>query len=87
MIQALIHREDSELVSEEEALRRIKEYVSSKESEIPAAIYESLQGWNDFAKKANTYKLRMKIITLFTEYFSQEISSIEINRLIKAYSK
>lgn len=45
-------------------------------------VYESLQGWTAFAKKANSYKLRMRISDINDKYFPGEISTIEFNRLV-----
>ncbi len=46
-------------------------------------IYDSLEGWIAYAKQADTYNLRKKIIAQFESIFSQEISSKEINRHLK----
>ena len=46
-------------------------------------IYEYFQGWLAYAKSANTYKLRKRAGQKLQEYFPNEISSVEINRLIK----
>ncbi len=46
-------------------------------------IYEYFQGWLAYAKSADTYKLRKRTGQKLQEYFPNEISCIEINRLIK----
>jgi len=46
-------------------------------------IYESFQGSFAYAKHANTYNFRNKLIKKIENYFPNEISSIEINRYIK----
>ena len=46
-------------------------------------IYESFQGSFAYMKHANTYKLRKTIGNKIEEYFPNQISSIEVNRLIK----
>ncbi|MBI5872129.1 group II intron reverse transcriptase domain-containing protein [archaeon] len=48
-------------------------------------VYESLQGWTAFAKKADSYKLRTRISNITDEYFPGEISTIELNKLIKIF--
>ncbi len=46
-------------------------------------IYDSLQGWIAFARNADTYKLRTKVVSLIEQNFPNEISTIEINKIIK----
>ena len=46
-------------------------------------IYEFLQGWCAYVKHVNTYKFRKRLSQKIDKYFPNEISSIEINRLIK----
>ncbi len=43
-------------------------------------VYDFMEGWCAYAKHANTYKLRQKILTEFEVKFYQEISSKEVNR-------
>ncbi len=43
-------------------------------------IYDFMEGWIAYAKHANTYKLRQKILIGFEAKFSSEISYKEINR-------
>lgn len=43
-------------------------------------IYDFLEGWVAYAKQANTYRLRQKILTDVEQKFPQEISTKEINR-------
>ncbi len=43
-------------------------------------IYDFLEGWLTYAKHADTYNLRKKIIIEFENYFHGEISTKEINR-------
>ena len=45
------------------------------------AIYDFLVGWSAYAKNANTYGLRKRIMGGVENKFSKEISSKEINRL------
>ena len=46
-------------------------------------IYNFLQGWCVYAKHGNTFNVRMKLLKRFEADFSQEIASVEINRLLK----
>lgn len=46
-------------------------------------IYDSLEGWMAYAKQADTYNLRKKIIVQYESIFDQEISSKDINRHLK----
>ncbi len=46
-------------------------------------IYDSLEGRLAYAKNANTYKLRKRIMEKIEEKFSHEISTKEINRARK----
>lgn len=46
-------------------------------------IYDFLEGWIAYAKNANTYKLRNKIIAEFIKEFPNEISTKDINRHLK----
>jgi hypothetical protein len=48
------------------------------------AIYNFMEGWIAYAKQANTYNLRTKIITGFESAFPREISTKEINRYEKS---
>ncbi len=50
-------------------------------------IYESFQGSFAYMKNANTYKLRKIIGRKIEEYFPNQISSTEINRIIKFTKK
>lgn len=43
-------------------------------------IYDFLEGWSAYARTANTYKLRKRIIRDFENRFPNEISTKEINR-------
>jgi hypothetical protein len=45
--------------------------------------YDYFEGWLAYAKTANTYKLRKKIVSEIQEDFLNEISSKEIDRMIK----
>ncbi len=62
--------------------RKLEEiYLSYDKKEIDYnAIYDFMEGWCAYAKHANTYKLRQKILTKFEAKFSGEISYREINR-------
>lgn len=46
-------------------------------------LYDSLEGWLAYAKSANTYNLRRNIASDFGREFQDQISSKEINRIIK----
>jgi len=46
-------------------------------------IYESIQGWNAYARFANTYVLRKELGKKTEAYFPNQTSSAEINRIIK----
>ncbi len=46
-------------------------------------IYSIFEGWLAYAKHANTYKLRKQFIKEFELMFPNQISSIEVNRLLK----
>lgn len=47
-------------------------------------IYGSVQGSFDYMNYANTYRLRSKLFKQMEEKFSNQISSIEINRYLKS---
>ncbi len=46
-------------------------------------IYASFEGWIAYAKHADTYKLRKQFTKDFEYMFSNQISSIEVNRLLR----
>lgn len=46
-------------------------------------IYDFFEGWTAYAKQANTYKLRMKIVVEIDKEFPNEISTKEINKMAK----
>ena len=46
-------------------------------------IYDTIEGWISYAKNANTYKLRKKILKKIEPKFRNEISTKEINRHLK----
>ncbi len=46
-------------------------------------IYSSFEGWLAYTMHANAFKLRINLIKEFETRFLKEISSIEVNRLIK----
>jgi len=48
-------------------------------------IYEYLQGWLAYAKQANTYKLRNKLLAAIEQEFPNEVAALEINKLLKMY--
>ncbi len=50
-------------------------------------IYDYIEGWIAHAKYANTYKLRKKLLNEIEETFPNEISTKEINRLLKQIGK
>lgn len=47
-------------------------------------VYDFIEGWVAYAKNANTYKLRNKVLTCFDNEFQSCISTKEINRGLKA---
>lgn len=47
------------------------------------AIYDSLEGWSAYANKADTYKLKRRVLQEAEEKFAGEISTKEINRLTR----
>lgn len=47
------------------------------------AVYESMTGWFAYAKQANTSNVRRIIGRKLEEYFPNQLSSIEINKIIK----
>lgn len=47
-------------------------------------IYSSFESWLAYSMHANTIKLRIKLVNDFESKFQKEVSSIEVNRLIKA---
>lgn len=46
-------------------------------------LYDALEGWIAYASSADTYRLRAKITSAFEKDFSRQISTKEVNRLIK----
>jgi len=46
-------------------------------------IYASFEGWLAYAHQADTYQLRQNMIQKYEKTFSQEISALEINRIIQ----
>ena len=46
-------------------------------------IYDFLEGWSAYARNANTYKLRRKIMEQIESSFSTEIATKEINRFLR----
>jgi len=51
------------------------------------SVYDFLEGWTAYAKRANSYKLRRKIASEFEKNFTNEISTKEINRYLKIKKK
>ncbi len=49
-------------------------------------IYDCAQGWIAYARHANTRNLRKRIAQLVDQYFPNELSTTEINRLLKILS-
>lgn len=47
-------------------------------------LLESFQGWQAHARLGNTYRLRLDIINKIENLFPYEISSLEINKIIKS---
>ncbi len=50
-------------------------------------IYDFMESWIAYAKNANTYKPRRKILADFEREFPNEISTKEINRYLKMQKK
>ncbi len=50
-------------------------------------VYDFLEGWIAYAKNADTYNVRKKVLTEFEMNFPNEISSKEINRYLKMQEK
>ncbi|MFH0798447.1 MAG: reverse transcriptase/maturase family protein [Candidatus Woesearchaeota archaeon] len=48
------------------------------------AVYNFVQGWLAYAKNANTYAVRTSLSEFATQLFPNEVSSIEVNRLLKS---
>ncbi len=46
-------------------------------------IYDSLEGWLAHAKHTNTFKLRQKILEIFENAYSSEISAKKVNRYLR----
>ncbi len=46
-------------------------------------LYLSFEGWITYAKHANTFNLRTKLINLFEKTFPYHVATIQVNRLIK----
>jgi len=46
-------------------------------------IYDSLEGWSAYAKNANTYKLKKRIMEGVEKKFVREISTKEVNRFTR----
>ena len=46
-------------------------------------IYEYLQGWFAYAKHANTYTIKKKLLEEMQKTFPGEVASLEINKLLK----
>lgn len=47
-------------------------------------IYDKYEGLFAYARQANTYKLRKNILKEIEKYFPNELSTKEINRIIKS---
>ena len=46
-------------------------------------VYDLLEGWCAYAKNANTYKLRKKLLEFSEKKFQKQISTKEVNRYLK----
>jgi len=53
----------------------------------PDTVYDFLESWISYAKNANTYTLRKKILQRFEEQFFKEIFTKEINRSLSRRKK
>lgn len=67
-------------------LQILTEKYRDKEADYDE-IYDFIEGWVAYAKNADTYKLRKKILTDFERAFPSEISTKEINRHLKLLKK
>ncbi len=69
-------------------VRKMKTKLFEKQSRLDILnfdkIYATFEGWLSYTMQANTSNLRTKIINDFEIKFKKEVSSIEVNRLIKA---
>lgn len=50
-------------------------------------LYDFMEGWLAYAKHADTYKLREKITAAFENQFFDDISTKEVNRIVKEQRK
>lgn len=69
--------------------RKLKEIYSLYDNEEIGydTIYDFMEGWLAYAKHADTYNLRKRIIAEFEQKFSSEISSKEVNRGLSKKNK
>lgn len=65
-------------------LSRLCEQYDKKEIEYDE-IYDAVEGWVAYAKTANTYKIRIKILTPLIYRFLGELSTKEYNRHLKEH--
>lgn len=64
----------------------LKENYEKRETNYDK-IYNFLEGWFAYTRQANTYNLRNKVIAELEKGFPGQLSTKEINRLIKEYKK
>lgn len=65
--------------------RKLDQYGLEYDSQLISydKIYNFLEGWQAYAKNADTYNLRKKILTEMEDKFSNEISTKEVNKYSK----
>jgi len=66
--------------------RKMKEVYSDFENGLIEydAVYDLFEGWCAYAKNASTFKLRKKILNEFDRKFAAEISTKEVNRMMRS---
>ena len=50
-------------------------------------IYDTFEGWINYANNADTYKLRKSIFNIYDNLFKGNISTKDINRMLKTTEK
>lgn len=69
--------------------RKLKTFISEYNEGFVDydAIYDSVEGWQAYAKTANTHNITKNLIKMIEERFKGEISSKELNRYLKLFPK
>ena len=74
-------------------IRKVKNNLSKLQYKLDGGnidydkVYTIFEGWLAYSKHANTYKLRKKLINHFELMFPNQVSSIEVNRLLKRFNQ